>query len=74
MWYILENEKQDRDTSGEAEVEWNAREAMDIFDGGLHHKVIVSSWKRCNFSSLWQVVQDSGNNKGNISGRISKVV
>ena len=34
-------------------VEWGTREAVDISDGGLYHKVTVSSREGCNIGSMW---------------------
>ena len=74
---MLKNEKQDRRDSREVKIEWGAREAVDLPNGGLHHEFTGSSWKECNSSSLQQVDQDDtfyGNHRRNISGKFSEVV
>ena len=52
LWYVLENEKYDGSTSREVKVKWDTREIIDVFDGGLYHKVTVSSREGCDFSSM----------------------
>ena len=32
--------------------EWGTREAVDIFDGKLYYKVVISSRERCNFGNM----------------------
>ena len=43
MWYMSENEKWDRDTSREVEIEWSTGETMNISDGELYYKATTSS-------------------------------
>ena len=50
--HMLEDEKQNRNTSGKVKVKQGTREAVDISDSRLYHKVTISSWKKCNPSSL----------------------
>jgi len=50
---------------------------MNALDSGLHYEVASSSRKRCNFSGVRQIVQNStfcGNNGRNIGRRIGKVI
>ena len=74
---MSEDEKQNESTGREAEVEQGSRKTINTFNNGLYHKVTISSWEECNPSSLQQVVQNNtfcGNNRGNISRGVSKVV
>ena len=52
LQYMLENEEQNRNIGKKAEVEQNSRKAVNTSNSRLHHKVTISSWKRCNPSSL----------------------
>jgi len=53
LWYMSENEKLNRGTSREVEIEWGIRKAINTYDGIFYHKINVSNWKRCNPSGLW---------------------
>ena len=37
LWYVLEDEELNRDTSGKAEVEWDTRKAMDTLNSRLYN-------------------------------------
>ena len=50
---MLENKEQDRGTSREVEIEWSAREIMNISNSRFYHKVAFSSRKEYNLSSIW---------------------
>ena len=50
---MLENEKQNRDTSRKVDNKWGTEEAMDISNSGLHHEVNISSRKGYNIGSMW---------------------
>ena len=52
MWYVSKDEKLDRGISGKVKIEWDTKEAMNIFDSRLYHKVAVSSRKGYNLSSV----------------------
>ena len=74
---MLENEKQNRDANRGAEVKQGAREAIDLSNSGLHHKVASSGQERYDPSCLQQIVQNNifcGNNRENNSKSVSKVV
>ena len=74
---MSEDKEQDRGTSRETEVEWDIREAIDISNDGFYYKITVSSREECDFSSMWQVVQNEvfcSNNGRNISRRAGKVI
>ena len=42
MWYMLEDEKQNRGAGGKVEVEWGTRKTVDTLDSRLYHLVTVS--------------------------------
>ena len=50
---------------------------MNVLDSGLYYEVTSSGGKRCDSSSVQQIVQNGtlcGNDRGNISGEIGKVI
>ena len=55
---MSEDEKQNRNTSRKVEAEQNSKKTMDTSDGRFYYKVVISSWKEYNSSSLQQVVQN----------------
>ena len=77
LWYVSKNKEQDRRVCRKVEVEWGSRKTINTSNSGFYYEVIVSSWKRCNSSGLWQVVQNDSfyfNNGRNDSRRASKIV
>jgi len=58
MLFILENEEQDRDTSGKFDGEWGTEKAIDVSDGRLYHKVMIGSKKGCDIGNMWQIVEN----------------
>ena len=53
IWHVLENKKFNRNTSREVDSKWIFRNAMDIFNSRLYHKVTISSRKKYDFGSMW---------------------
>ena len=43
LWFVSEDEEQNRGTSRKVEAEWGTRETMDTSNGGLYYKVTISS-------------------------------
>jgi len=50
---VTKDEESERGTSREVETKWDTGETMSISNSGLYHKVTISSWEKCNPSSLW---------------------
>jgi len=77
MWFILEDKELYRSTGRKINSKWGIREAVNIFNSWLYHKVAISNRKGCGFSGMQQIVQNDifyNNNKRNISRRIGKIV
>ena len=49
---VTKDKESERGTSKEVETKWDTGETMGIPDSGLYHKVTISSWEKCNPSSL----------------------
>ena len=49
---MLENEEQDRGTSGKVEIKQGAKEILGASDSRLYYEITGSSRKGCNISSV----------------------
>ena len=58
MLFVPKDEKQDRDTSRKAEVEWSTREIIDLSNSWFYNQITISSSERCNPSGLWSIIQN----------------
>ena len=49
---MSEDKEQNRNASRKVEAEQDSRKAIDISNSGIYHEITMSSWERCNPSSM----------------------